>query len=153
MRIAVLAAIVALAACGGSGKPAQPVSLQEWKANVAVVIRQLQADVATTQVAGGTPASAHAALHDQSDVYALLVAYTDLAGCHGMVLAAGTPTAATRRVDRLLASACSHTQRASDFFTRAIRSGSGPALLAGSQEARRALPSLIRAAAALEAVS
>ena len=154
MRVAVLAAVVTLAACGGTGEsPPAAASLREWAANVAIVIRQLRSDVAATQVAGVTPASARAALRNQSDVYALLVAYTDLAGCHSMVLAAGTATPATRQVDRLLASSCGHAERASVLFTRAIRTRSGRALLAAAAEARLALPALVRAAAALDRAS
>jgi len=154
VRVAVLAAVVVAAGCGRGVEPSpSPRALQrEWKANVAVVIQQLRSDVDATQVAGATSASAQAALRNESDVYALLVAYTDLGGCHRMVVAAGTPTPVTRRVDRLLASACDHTERASTFFTRAVRTGSGEALLAGAREARRSLPALVRAAAALDAV-
>jgi hypothetical protein len=123
--------------------------VREWAANVAIVIHQLRADVAATQVAGVTRASARDALRNESDVYALLVAYTDLAGCRSMVVAAGTQTPATRQVDRLLASACKHAARASDLFTRAIRSRSGAALLAAAGEARLAQPALVRAAVAL----
>jgi hypothetical protein len=129
------------------------VSLREWAANVSIVIHQLRSDVAATQVAGVTPASARAALRNESDVYALLVAYTDLAGCHSMVVAAGAATPVTRRVERLLASACIHAERASTFFTRAIRTRSGGSLLAGAREASRALPALVRAAVALDRVS
>ena len=158
MRVAVLAAVVVAAGCGGSAEPSPSPSpspkalLQEWKANVAVVIQQLRSDVDVTQVAGTTTASANAALRNESDVYALLVAYTDLGGCHRMVVAAGTSTPATERVDRLLASACGHAERASSYFTRAVRTGSGDSLLAGAREARRSLPALVRAAAALDAV-
>ena len=156
MRVAVLAAVVVAAGCGGRGEPSPSPSskalLREWKANVAVVIQQLRSDVDVTQVAGTTSGSAHAALRNESDVYALLVAYTDLGGCHRMVVAAGTSTPATERVDRLLASACGHAERASTYFTRAVRTGSGEALLAGAREARRSLPALVRAAAALDAV-
>jgi hypothetical protein len=156
VRVAVLAAVVVAAGCGGRGEPSPSPSskalLWEWKANVAVVIQQLRSDVDVTQVAGTTSGSAHAALRNESDVYALLVAYTDLGGCHRMVVAAGTSTPATERVDRLLASACGHAERASTYFTRAVRTGSGEALLAGAREARRSLPALVRAAAALDAV-
>jgi hypothetical protein len=156
VRVAVLAAVVVAAGCGRSAEPSPSSSpkalLREWKANVAVVIQQLRSDVDVTQVAGTTSASAHAALRNESDVYALLVAYTDLGGCHRMVVAAGTSTPATERVDRLLASACGHAERASSYFTRAVRTGSGGALLAGAREARRSLPALVRAAAALDAV-
>jgi hypothetical protein len=156
VRVAVLAAVVVAAGCGGSAEPSPSSSpkalLREWKANVAVVIQQLRSDVDVTQVAGTTSASANAALRNESDLYALLVAYTDLGGCHRMVVAAGTSTPATERVDRLLASACGHAERASSYFTRAVRTGSGGALLAGAREARRSLPALVRAAAALDAV-
>jgi hypothetical protein len=154
VRVAVFAAVLPLAACGRTAteSPAPAASLREWAANVAIVIRQLRSDVAATQVAGVTHASARAALRNQSDVYALLVAYTDLAGCHTMVLAAGTATPATRRVDRLLASSCGHAEHASTLFTRAIRARSGPTLLAAANEARLALPALVRAAVALDQV-
>jgi hypothetical protein len=69
-----------------------------------------------------------------------------------MVVAAGASTPATRHVDRLLASACVHAERASTLFTRAIRSRRGRALLAGAREARLALPALVRAAAELDQV-
>ena len=155
MRLAVVAAVLALTACGQTVATSPPsrTSLREWSANVAIVIHQLRSDVAATEVAGETRASARAALRNESDVYVLLVAYTDLAGCHRMVVAAGTSTPATQRVDRLLASACGHTERASSFFTRAIRARSGAALLAGAIEARRALPVLIRASVALDQVN
>jgi hypothetical protein len=155
VRVAVLAAVIVLTACGGTAKTSgtQAVSLREWATNVAIVIHQLRSDIAATQVAGATPASAREALRNESDVYALLVAYTDLAGCHSMVVAAGASTPVTRHVDRLLASACVHAERASTFFTRAIRSRSGSVLLAGAREARRALPALVRAAVALDRVS
>jgi hypothetical protein len=154
VRVAVLAAVFVAAGCGGGAEssPSPKALLREWKANVAVVIQQLRSDVDVTQVAGTTSASANAALRNESDVYALLVAYTDLGGCHRMVVAAGTSTPATERVDRLLASACGHAERASSYFTRAVRTGSGDALLAGAREARHSLPALVRAAAALGAV-
>lgn len=154
MRLAVLAAVVVVAACGGTAEPSpsRQTLLREWKANMAIVIQQLRADVDVAQVVGTTSSSARAALHDQSDVYALLVAYTDLGGCHRMVVAAGESTPATERVARSLASACGHAERASTFFTRAVRTQSGDALLAGEREASRALPALVRASAALDAV-
>jgi hypothetical protein len=154
MRVAVLAAVLALTACGGSMSESRPpaASLREWSSNVAIVLHQLRNDLAATQVAGVTPASARTALRNQSDMYALLVAYTDLAGCHSMVVAAGTPTAATRRVGQLLATACGHAERASTFFTRAVRARSGVALLAAAREARAALPALVRASLALTRV-
>jgi hypothetical protein len=154
MRVAVIAAVLALTACGSTtvASRAPPESLREWSSNVAIVIHQLRGDLAATQVAGVSPGGARAALRNQSDMYALLVAYTDLAGCHSMVLAAGTETPTTRRVDRLLASACGHAERASTLFTRAIRARSGVVLLAASREANAALPALVRASLALDQV-
>jgi hypothetical protein len=154
VRVAVLAAVLALTACGSSTTEPRPpaASLREWSANVGIVVHQLRNDLAATQLAGVTPASARAALRNQSDMYALLVAYTDLAGCHSMVVAAGAATPATLRVDRLLASACRHAERASTLFTRAVRARSGVALLAAAREARSALPALVRASLALTRV-
>ena len=80
-------------------------SLHEWSANVAIVIHQLRTDVAATQVAGVSRASARAALRNESDMYALLVAYTDLAGLpqHGRwpPVTATPATRARRPVARL----------------------------------------------------
>ena len=113
---------VALVGCGGGHEP-QPtaVSSRQWRANAAVIVRQLQGDIAATQVSGETVEAARAALHDESSLYGLLVSYSDFAGCREMVMAAGPVPPPEARADRLLVSSCRHLERASTLFTRAVR--------------------------------
>jgi hypothetical protein len=123
-----------------------------WQSNLRILIAQLRNDVALTSLAGGTLASAKSALGSDSDLYALLVAYDDLGVCRGMVASAASVEADTRAapVANALASACRHLERAAALFTQATTKGNPRALLDASVEARRASPSLVRAALALE---
>jgi hypothetical protein len=123
-----------------------------WQSNLRILIAQLRNDVALTSLAGGTLASARSALTNDSLLYALLVAYDDLGVCRGMVASAASVEADTRAapVANALASACRHLERAAGLFTKATTTSSPRALLDASIEARRASPSLVRAALALE---
>jgi hypothetical protein len=152
-KLAVSFAAVALAGCADAHGPRQQtvVSGREWRSNVAIILRQLRQDIAATQIDGGTPAAARAALRDESSLYGLLVSYSDFAGCREMVAAAGTTPSSAAHVDRLLIAGCSHLERASGLFTRAVRRDDGASLLAAGRESGRALPPLVRASAALGA--
>jgi hypothetical protein len=123
-----------------------------WQSNLGILIAQLRSDVALTSLAGGTLASAKSALTSDSDLYALLVAYDDLGVCRGMVASAASVESDTRAVPvaNALASACRHLERAAGLFTRATKKSDPRALLDAATEARRASPSLVRAALALE---
>lgn len=148
---AVCAAFV-LAGCGSApARESNVVGEREWRANTVIIVRQLQSDIASTQISGGTRAAAQAALRDESSLYGLLVAYSDFAGCRGMVAAAGEAPEAGAKAERLLAAGCRHLERASASFTRAVKENDGAALLAADREAGRALPWLVKAAAALKA--
>ena len=85
--------VLVMAGCGQSAATprAATEARREWVANISVVIGQLRDDVAQTQVIGPTTRAAQAALRDESALYALLVAYSDLAGCRHIVASAGTP--------------------------------------------------------------
>jgi hypothetical protein len=146
----VCVAALALAACGEARVPEKPVSAREWRSNTAIVVRQLQADIAATQITGGTPAAARASLQDESSLYGLLVSYSDFAGCREMVASAGTTPPAGARVVRALVEGCRHLERASSLFTAAVKADDGASLLAARREAGRALPRLIDAAAELK---
>ena len=150
LRLAVPFAAVALAGCGhaGDGRPVA-VSERQWRANAVVIVRQLQADIAATQISGGTAASAGAALHDESSLYGLLISYSDFGGCREMVAAAGPQPPSAGQVERLLAAGCRHLERASRLFTLAVKRNDGSSLLAAGRESGRALPPLVRAAAVL----
>jgi hypothetical protein len=148
--LAVSVAAVTLAGCGHARESRPPVvSDRQWRANAAVIVRQLQADIAGTQVSGATVEAARGALLHESSLYGLLVSYSDFAGCREMVAAAGSLPKTAVGVDRLLTTGCRHLERASALFTRAVRRDDGAILLAAGRESSRALPFLVRASAAL----
>jgi hypothetical protein len=128
----VLAAVIAAGALvcagcnGGSGAP----SSRTWHDNAVGLVAQLSSDVATVRAVPVTP--------DLSDQYALLVAYADMSGCSAMTSATGAPPG----LQRVLARACPHLQRASALFTRG-------ALRRAAREASLAEPALVSARSAL----
>jgi hypothetical protein len=139
-----------VAGCGGTGAERRTVvGDRQWRSNASVIVQQLKVDLAATQATGATVESARRALDDESSLYGLLVSYSDFAGCRQMVDAAGPLPRTAERVDRALAAGCRHLERASVLFTKAVKANDGAALLAAERESSRALPSLVRAAAAL----
>jgi hypothetical protein len=151
--VAAVAVAFLLASCAPVSHPGSRAAVQPaWQSNLRILIAQLRNDVALTSLAGGTLASARSALMSDSHLYALLVAYDDFGVCRGMVASAASVEADTRAapVANALASACRHLERAASLFTRATTTGDPRALLDASIEARRASPSLVRAALALE---
>src|SRR5690242_19333079 len=110
------AALVGAAGCGATRQAPRVVSA-DWQANARQVVQQLRVDIATAAVGGTTTADAAKALRHTSDLYALLVAYSDLGGCRQMVTSAGPPA----RVARVLVPACRHLERASALFARATQ--------------------------------
>jgi hypothetical protein len=143
----VLAALGLLTACGGTAHA--PVSAHaasaQSLANVRVLIDQLRGDIASTAAAGATVAAAAHALRDESDLYALVVAYSDLGGCRAMVRTSGATRPAHTPVALPLARACGYLEHAAALFTRATTADDPRALLAASAEARRASPYLVQA--------
>jgi hypothetical protein len=82
---------------------------------------------------GGSATRAAAArqLANTSDLFGLLLAYTELAGCHTMVVG----TLAPARIERTLAAPCRKLQRAAALFTRANTHSDPEALLQAAREA------------------
>ena len=138
------AAVVGAAGCGAA-RPAKPVVSAEWRTNAQQVVQQLRVDISTASVGGSTRTEAAKALRDTSDLYALLVAYSDLGGCREMVTAAQPPT----RVARAFAPACDHLQRAAELFSRATQRSDATALVRATRETGLAQPSLVRAMLAI----
>jgi hypothetical protein len=153
--LAAAAVVSPLAGCGGTAGTPPPAAeaKREWTANISVVIGQLRNDVAQTQLVGVTPLAARDALRDESTLYALLVAYSDLAGCRHIVASAGGAPAGAARIDGPLGTACRHLERAASLFTEATTHDDSRPLVAATREARRALPALVRAGAALDTFS
>jgi hypothetical protein len=133
------AALLGAAGCGAA-RPASPVVSATWQANAGQVVQQLRVDIATAAVGGTTTEAAARALRDTSDLYALLVAYSDLGGCRQMVTSAAAPP----RVARALAPACRRLERASALFARATQRSDPAALVRATREIRLAQPSLVR---------
>ncbi len=140
-------AAAALAGCGGraSPPPSAAVADREWISNTAGVIDQLTGDVSAVAPAGVSLATAARALRDDSDLYGLLVAYTDFGGCGRMVSSAGDPPPRFGRVAAALARACRGFERASALFTQANTTGDARSLLAAFRRVQAAARLLYRA--------
>jgi hypothetical protein len=134
-------AVVCVSGCGAARVP--PVATPPtatWRSNARQVVEQLRVDIATAAVAGSTRADAERALRSTSDLYALLVAYSDLDGCHAMVNA----TAAPDRVIGAFQPLCVRLQRAAALFARATQRSEPAALVEATRETRVAQPQLVR---------
>jgi hypothetical protein len=140
--------IVAMStACGGTAPPRGDL---EWTANARGVVEQLREEVVA--VSGyDRLAAASTGLRDESQLYALLVAYTDFGGCRHMVTEVGVEPRRLADVVRSLRGACLHLQRADRLFTRAVAQRAPRFLVDATHEALAAVPSLNAAALELAA--
>jgi hypothetical protein len=134
--------VVVAVGCGASASPSPD---REWIANARGVVKQLRSDVVA--VSGyDRLETARAGLRDESQLYGLLVAYTDFGGCRHMVAAVGAEPPGFARAVRLLRRACLHLQRADDLFTRAVARRAPRLLAHATRETIGATPSLDAAA-------
>ncbi|HKU58701.1 MAG TPA: hypothetical protein VJP39_03765 [Gaiellaceae bacterium] len=113
-----------------------------WRANAQQVVAQLRQDVASAEIVGSTEGAARAQLANESDLFGLLLAYTDLSGCRTMMQSTGAPP----KEERLLMEPCASLQKASALFVRANTMDDPAALVAATREAAHASPLLVRAA-------
>jgi hypothetical protein len=146
--------VAGLAGCGGPTGPAHVNRVstdREWVDNASGVIDQLNGDVSAAEPARPGLAGARRSLGDLSELYGLLVAYTDFGGCTKMVGGIGrTPPQFVVVVDRL-GPACTHFERAAALFTRAASGHDPRALLAASREVKAGQALLYRAMLAFAA--
>jgi hypothetical protein len=144
-KTAVALFVLVLAGCGSHG--VAPLD-REWAANARGVAQQLRGDMVA--VSGlDRPRVARRALHDDSQLYGLLVSYTDFEGCRHMVAALGVEPAHLRAVQRLLDRACDELHAADALFTRAVQDEDPALLVRATIVGLRALPLLDRAQLAL----
>jgi hypothetical protein len=142
----VVAAVVAVAALGaGCGAGAPPPTDREWLANARGVVEQLRADVVAVS-SYDRVGLARVGLRNDSQLYGLLVAYTDFGGCRHMVTAVGATPPGHAPAVRSLRGACLHLQRADTLFTRAVARGDPSLLTAATLQALAAVPPLDTAA-------
>jgi hypothetical protein len=145
----IVAALVA-AGCGTppSTTPRTESADHEWIANARGVVQQLRGDILA--VSGfDDVASARKGLRDTSQLYGLLVSYTDFGGCRHMTAAVGVEPPGQARVVRLLDRACAHLQRADSLFTRAVARTDPDLLVGATRQAVAAVPALDAATLAL----
>lgn len=138
-----VAAVVVLV-LAGCGSRAAPPPDREWQANARGVAQQLRQDVDAIATLDRVPA-ARRALHDDSQLYGLLVSYTDFGGCAHMVAALGAEPARFETARRQLALACRRLRIADAFFTRAVARNDPGLLVRATNAAERALAPLERA--------
>ena len=148
-RLLAAACIAALTACGETSAPGTGTD-REWVANAGVVIDQLERDVLLAANGGTTMHAAREALQRQSNLYTILVAYTDFGGCSHMVSSVGPPAARFARVERSLAEACTVLKRAAALFTQAVTNHDARALFTATRTTFRAAPLLVHAKAELD---
>jgi len=150
-HLPVLLAVAALAACGGSGTRAPTAGERQWLDNGARLIDGLLEDVRLSSAGGTEVADARRALHSDSQLYAMLVAYTAFGGCRGMLARVGEAEPGLRPVERRIAAACVRVERAAALFERAVSSLDPRTLVEATRTAAQAFPLLLRARAELAA--
>ena len=134
-----LAALTAAGAllCAGCGSAVTPPTERTWRANAVGLIGQLRGDVAVVEQVAPS--------QNPSALYALLVAYSDMAGCSTMTVATGAPPTVVRPVAR----ACPRLERAAALFTQGERTSDLASLRLAARVASTADGQLARAALAL----
>ncbi|MFL5954336.1 MAG: hypothetical protein ACJ76I_09545 [Gaiellaceae bacterium] len=137
--------IFGLVGCGS--RAASPPD-REWTANARGVEHQLREDIVAVS-ALDRPRAARRALHDDSQLYGLLVSYTDFGGCRHMVAALGAVPERYRAAQSLLERACRDLRTADALFMRAVSREDPTLLVRATSAAVRALSSLDRAQLAL----
>jgi hypothetical protein len=143
-----VAVVVVAAVVAGCGTQPPPPTDHQWIANAKGVVEQLRRDIVAVSGYDRVD-SARAGLRDQSQLYGLLVSYTDFGGCRHMVAAVGVEPDGLAPAVVHLQRACVRLQDADRLFTRAV-AGDAPRLLSrATRQALAAVPSLDAAALAL----
>jgi hypothetical protein len=140
-----VAVVIVVAGCGGgpSSTSRTTPTEREWVDSAVRFVDDLNAAVLLSAHGGSDLASARRALGDDSDLYAMLVAYNDFGGCRQtLVLSVGVPPARLRKVESTLAAACRRFERAAALFTRAVKRSDPAVLLAATRLALHAAPLL-----------
>jgi len=138
------AAVLVVAVLAGCGAQPPPTD-REWIANARGVVEQLRGDVVAVSGYDRVDA-ARTGLRDQSQLYGLLVSYTDFGGCRHMVAAFGAEPNGLARAVEHLQQACVRLQDADRLFTRAVEHDAPRLLSRATREALAAVPSLDAAA-------
>jgi hypothetical protein len=139
------AAVLVVAVLAGCGAQPPPPTDREWIANARGVVQQLRGDVVAVSGYDRVDA-ARTGLRNQSQLYGLLVSYTDFGGCRHMVAAVGVEPIGFARAVEHLQRACVRLQDADRLFTRAVERDAPRLLSRATKEALAAVPYLDAAA-------
>jgi hypothetical protein len=151
-RVAPILAAALVAGCGGSHTPtpAARSSLErDWLANARQLVATLEADVLLSADGGANVATARRALSNSSDLYAMVIAYTDFAGCGRVLGSFGRPAPAAEAARAALDAACVRLERAAALFHQAMSGNDVKTLLAATRASLAAEPLLVRTKEAL----
>lgn len=130
--------------CGGSSD--HVAASRQWRENAGVALRQLTQDVTATTIGGDSLDEARHALHDESQLYVLVLSYTDLGGCPAIMRNVGAPSGLEAKLVR----PCAPLARAAASFTAATERSNPHALLRAGRDAELALPLLVHALAEVQ---
>jgi hypothetical protein len=145
---ALAAAALAPAAALGGLAPGD----RAWIGRVDGFARDVRANVDLAASGGDDVPTARRALHDLSDLYATLVAYTYFGGCERTLANEGAPSARLAGEERELEGACRGFERASALFSRAVRTDDAAALVAASRASVAAFATVSATRARLDAL-
>jgi hypothetical protein len=151
--VALLLVGVLVVGCGSGSDARTPSSRPSLEPGLLGAARQLvstlQKDVLLSVYGGANVATARRAVLNSSDLYAMVLAYTDFGGCGKVVKSFGQPGPAARPAIAAIGSACTQLERAAAIFRRAMKSNSPQVLVAATRASLAAEPLLLRAKAAL----
>jgi hypothetical protein len=151
--LAAAAAASCLAGCGGptsvpAPKPGSPAE-RAWLEGAGRFVAELQSDLFLSASGGANLATARRAMHDQNDVYTMLVAYNLFGDCNRELADVGVPERQAGQVVTLIVSACRHLEHATTLFQAAMTREDPAALLAATRTAAAAAPLLAEARSGL----
>jgi hypothetical protein len=147
--LAAAAAASGLAGCGGAtsvpaprqGSPAG----RAWLEGAGRFVAELQSDLFLSASGGANVAAARRAMHDQNDVYTMLVAYNLFGDCNRELADVGVPERQAGQVLTLIISACGRLEHATALFEAAMTREDPATLLAATRTAAGAAPLLAEA--------
>jgi hypothetical protein len=151
-RVALILTAALLTGCGSSSHgpaPPSPALQRAWLANARQLVATLETDVLLSAYGGANVATARRALANSSDVYGMVLAYTDFASCGKLLGSFGPPGPTHAAARRALGLACKQVEEAAAIFHDAMSRNDPKILLAATRAALAAEPLLVQARAEL----
>ena len=151
-RVVLILTAALLAGCGSSSRtpaPPSPALERAWLENARQLVATLETDVLLSANGGANLATARRALSNSSDVYGMVLAYTDFASCGKLLGSFGPPGPAHAAARTTLGSVCKQVEEAAAIFHQAMSRNDPKILLAATRAALAAESLLVQAKAEL----